>query len=88
MIAEFALIYRFTGFFIRLAGPIRGAGRNREKPYEKHEARHARHHAARLKHARGHHWGRDIRHEPKLLGKVVIAASTGKSHVDGDFEQS
>ena len=30
-----------------------------------------RHHAARLKHARGHHWGRDIRHEPKLLGKVV-----------------
>lgn len=30
-----------------------------------------RHHAARLKHARGHHWGRDIRHEPKLLGKVI-----------------
>lgn len=30
-----------------------------------------RHHAARLKHARGHYWGHDIRHEPKLLGKVI-----------------
>lgn len=30
-----------------------------------------RHHSASLKHARGHHWGRDIRREPRLLGKVV-----------------
>ena len=30
-----------------------------------------RHHAARLKHARGHYWGHDIWHEPKLLGKVI-----------------
>lgn len=30
-----------------------------------------RHHTARLKRARGHHWGRDIRHEQKLLGKVI-----------------
>ena len=30
-----------------------------------------RHHTARLKHARGHHWGLDIRQSPILLGKVV-----------------
>lgn len=30
-----------------------------------------RHHVASLKHARGHYRGRDIWHEPKLLGKVI-----------------
>ena len=34
-------IMHFTGFFIRLAGPISGAGRNEEKHYEGHEARSA-----------------------------------------------
>lgn len=29
------------------------------------------HHAARLKAARRFHWGRDIRHDAKSLGKVV-----------------
>jgi hypothetical protein len=38
VIAEFVLMYRFTGFFIRLAGPIPGVGRNLEKPDEEHEA--------------------------------------------------
>lgn len=41
MIAEFVLIYRFTGFFLRSAGPIPGAGRNQEKADEEHEARPA-----------------------------------------------
>lgn len=30
-----------------------------------------RHHAARLKAVRRFHWGRDIRHDAKLVGKVV-----------------
>ena len=34
-------IMHFTGFFIRLAGPISGAGRNEEKHHEGHEARSA-----------------------------------------------
>lgn len=41
VIAEFVLMYRFTSFFIRLAGPIPGAGRDQENPYEGHEARFA-----------------------------------------------
>jgi len=41
MIAEFVLIYRFTGFFLCSAGPTPGAGRNQEKTDEKHEARPA-----------------------------------------------
>lgn len=31
----------------------------------------SRHHAARLKAARRFHWGRDIRHNAKLIGKVT-----------------
>lgn len=30
-----------------------------------------RHHVARMKVARGFHWGRDIRHDVKVLGKAV-----------------
>ena len=30
-----------------------------------------RHHRARLKNKRSHHWQRDLRSEPKILGKVV-----------------
>lgn len=30
-----------------------------------------RHHAVRLKAARRFHWGRDIRHDAKLIGKVI-----------------
>lgn len=41
VIAEFTLIYRFTGFFLRPAGPIPGAGRNQENPDEEYEARPA-----------------------------------------------
>ena len=38
MIAEFVLIYRFTGFFLR-PWPIPGADRNQDKPDEEYEAR-------------------------------------------------
>jgi len=41
VIAEFTLVYRFTGFFIRPAGPVPGAGRNEEKTHEGYEARPA-----------------------------------------------
>lgn len=30
-----------------------------------------RHHAARLKAARRFYWGRDIRHDAKLIGKAI-----------------
>ena len=41
VIAEFVLMYHFTGFFICPVGPIPGASRNQEKPDEEHEARPA-----------------------------------------------
>jgi len=71
VITGFMLINHFTSFFIRPAGPIPGAGRNQENPYEGHETRFAQTPRRPTEKTRGFHWGRDIRQDAKSLGKVV-----------------
>jgi hypothetical protein len=70
-------MYRFMGFYIRLAGPSLGAGRNQEKQMKNMKRALRRHHVARLKATRLFHWGRDLRDDAKSLGKAVASVVAG-----------
>lgn len=71
MIAEFVLIYRFTGFSYDRPGPSRAPAVTRRSPMKNMKRALRRHHVARLKAARRFHWEQDLRADAKFLAKVV-----------------